>query len=251
MTAFVFKIIAMISMTIDHCAAMFMLPKAFEIIGRLALPLYAFMIVDSYNHLKNDSRRLKKYIISIAVLAFVSEILFDFAYAGHLFYWDFQNQLLQFLLVLLVFVATEKSSNTFLNVLLWILAVLATFFLHLGYFGTDTLIMIVMKRYLDRRDKLTMNGRFFYSSLICLVFIVSSVIVNALLSSSGFMESIKSTKWLSSVIIEYGIPSIALLFFFALYNGEYGNPPRWFRIIYRYYYPAHIAILLLIMLCLM
>ena len=251
MTAFVFKIIAMISMTIDHCAAMFMLPEVFEIIGRLALPLYAFMIVDSYNHLKKDKRRLKKYIISVAMLAFISEFVFDFLYAGHLFYWDFQNQLLQFLLVLLTFVATERSGNRYLKVLLWVLAVLATFFLHLGYMGIDTVIMIVMKYYLDRRDQLTMKGRFTVSALICLVFITSSVIVNALLSKAGFIESLKNVKWLSSVIMEYGIASIALLFFFALYNGEYGNPPRWFRILYRYYYPAHLAVLLLIMFVLM
>ena len=246
MTAFVFKIIAMISMTVDHCTAMFSLPAAGALIGRLALPLYAFMIVDSYNHLRTDRGRLKKYIISVAVLAVISEFAFDFAYVGHLFFWSYQNQLLQFLLVLLVFVATEKLGNVYINALLWIMAVSATFFLRLGYLGADTVIMIIMKRYLDRRNELTMKGRFLYTFFISLVFIVSSVIVNALLSSGGFTESITNAAWLSPIVVEYGIPSVVLVFLFALYNGKYGNPPRWFRVVYRYFYPAHLAVLGLI-----
>ena len=31
--------------------------------------------------------------------------------------------------------------------------------------------------------------------------------------------------------------------FLALYNGEYGNPPKWAKTAYRIFYPAHLLVL--------
>lgn len=246
MTAFVFKVLAMVSMTLDHCAVGFGLPVAFETVGRLALPLYAFMVVDSYLHLRGDRARLTRYIRSMAVMAVITEFIFDFVRFGQLFVWEYQNQLLQFLLVLCVFVVTEKMESRPLKAFVWVVAVVATYVLRLGYFGTDTVIMIIMKAYLERREGLTLKGRFLYSMGICVAFALCALIMYALVIPGDFIQIITDPGLISYVLLTYGVAAVALVFLFAFYNGEYGNPPRWFRVLYRYYYPGHLLVLGLI-----
>ena len=58
MTSFVLKIIAMVTMIIDHSGDAFnpvLHDKSliFNAIGRIAFPLFAFMIVEGYNHTSN------------------------------------------------------------------------------------------------------------------------------------------------------------------------------------------------------
>ena len=51
MTSFILKIIALLSMLSDHCTDVFGWSAVGNDFGRLAFPLYAFMIVDSFRHL--------------------------------------------------------------------------------------------------------------------------------------------------------------------------------------------------------
>ena len=64
------KVIALLTMTIDHLG--FLLPRfnpelanVFRYIGRLALPLFCFMIVEGAIHTKN----FKKYALRLGVMA--------------------------------------------------------------------------------------------------------------------------------------------------------------------------------------
>jgi hypothetical protein len=76
----VIKIIAIIAMTIDHCAWTFFpgfrtdFPIILlHIIGRLTVPIMIFCIVEGYYHTKN----IKNYILRLFIFAFISH----FAYA--------------------------------------------------------------------------------------------------------------------------------------------------------------------------
>lgn len=82
------KIIALVSMVIDHFGVVFFPDMfTFRIIGRISLVLYAFMLVEGFFHTKN----FKKYILKIFVWAFISEIPFDLAMSGYIFNWQSQN----------------------------------------------------------------------------------------------------------------------------------------------------------------
>ena len=77
MTSFVLKIIAMITMIIDHSGDVFnplLHEKSliFNAIGRIAFPLFAFMVVEGYTHTSN----IKKYLLRLFIFALISEIPF-------------------------------------------------------------------------------------------------------------------------------------------------------------------------------
>ena len=80
MTSFVLKLIALVTMFCDHFGDAFVGHYSFfNIIGRIAFPIFAFQISEGYIHTKN----LKKYIIRLLGFAIISQIPF------HLFLKDF------------------------------------------------------------------------------------------------------------------------------------------------------------------
>ncbi len=82
------KLIALISMTIDH-TGMVLFPQYLwmRYVGRLAFPIYCFLIVEGYLHTKN----VKKYMGRLALLAVLSEIPFNLVISGAVFYRYGQN----------------------------------------------------------------------------------------------------------------------------------------------------------------
>lgn len=67
------KIIAMIAMTLDHVGA-YLLPQVtwLRIIGRLAFPIYAYMIAEGCTH----TRSMGRYLGSLAAMAAVCQIAY-------------------------------------------------------------------------------------------------------------------------------------------------------------------------------
>ena len=95
MDLFVLKLIAMLTMLADHVAVVFLsdyLPM--RIIGRVAFILYAFMMAESYRHLKDKPERIKAHLIKLAVLFLLSEIPYDLVRASKWFDPDRQNVIL-------------------------------------------------------------------------------------------------------------------------------------------------------------
>ena len=75
------KIIAVITMTIDHIGA-YLFPRItiLRIIGRIAFPIFAFMIAEGCTHTRNK----KRYLINMAILAAVCQLLF-YRFDTHIF----------------------------------------------------------------------------------------------------------------------------------------------------------------------
>src|SRR6056297_2543004 len=73
MTSFHLKLIAITTMLIDHIGAV-LFPEiiVFRIIGRLAFPLFAFLLTEGYRHTSN----LKSYLIRLGVFALISQYPF-------------------------------------------------------------------------------------------------------------------------------------------------------------------------------
>ena len=77
-------------------------------IGRLAFPIFAFMIVEGYFH----TRSVKKYMLRMLVFAVVSEIPFNLMAGGRIFYPIHQNVLWTFLIALVLIHWNEKARAT-------------------------------------------------------------------------------------------------------------------------------------------
>ena len=79
MSSLVLKITALITMIIDHYGAIFQGNIIiYRIIGRLAFPIYCFLLVEGYTHTSN----IKKYASRLIAFAIISEIPFDLAFFG-------------------------------------------------------------------------------------------------------------------------------------------------------------------------
>ncbi len=81
MTAFALKIIASICMLIDHIGAVFpaSTPYVFRLIGRIAFPIYAYLIAQGCRYTKN----IYKYLLRLGLFALISEIPFDIAFMNY------------------------------------------------------------------------------------------------------------------------------------------------------------------------
>jgi len=67
------KIIALVTMVIDHIGAyLFPQVKLLRIIGRIAFPIFAFMIAEGCRYTKNK----KRYLLNMAVLSVITYLLF-------------------------------------------------------------------------------------------------------------------------------------------------------------------------------
>ena len=117
------KIIAIITMLIDHTAAVVLnqmlkqshasssIGTAYGImrsIGRVAFPIFCFLLVEGFIHTRNQ----KKYALRLTLFALVSEIPFDLALSGEAFNWGHQNvfwTLLISLIVMMAFTYIDKN----------------------------------------------------------------------------------------------------------------------------------------------
>jgi len=230
------KLIAMITMLIDHIGLLIVYPlyqqacfvdgvdmlgasapreaqilyavyMIMRSVGRLALPIFAFMIVEGFLH----TRSVKKYIRRLAIFAIISEIPFDLAFHNELIYSRAQNVMWTFLIaVVMLYVMQKTKLNAAKAILITVCAGLLAYFCD-GGIGT---IFMIASMYLFRNSK----KHWWFGCTLSILIITTE-----------FM-------WIQL----FAIVSLALL---QLYNGERGKVNKY---VFYIFYPAHLLILALI-----
>lgn len=113
------KVIALITMFIDHVAAAIMVRffldgqflqyfSLYEVmrgIGRIAFPIYCYMLVEGLHYTRNKW----KYLSRLGILALVSEIPFDLAFQSRILELTYQNVFLTLFFGLLTLILTEET----------------------------------------------------------------------------------------------------------------------------------------------
>lgn len=140
------KVIAVVSMLIDHIGYCLLsqnpipLFTAFgktvslyylsRLIGRMAFPLFAFLLVEGFLHTHSRMR----YAIGLGVFALLSELPHDLMMRGELFYWRSQNIFFTLLIGLLgVWLIERIAEKPWLRLLGLIALYLAALLSHCEY----------------------------------------------------------------------------------------------------------------------
>lgn len=127
LSAFAVKMIAIVCMLIDHVGAVLLPEVVFlRYIGRLAFPIFCFSIAEGFSHTKSAP----KYLMRLGIFAIISEIPFNLAFHGKLFYLSGCNvfvTLFMGLLAVMLFETVMKWEGLprFVNILLALIPVAA------------------------------------------------------------------------------------------------------------------------------
>ena len=102
-------VLAMTLMLMDHLwATLFPSLDWLTCAGRIAFPIFAFMIVEGYFHTHN----FEKYVQRLFLFALLSEIPFDLMYGGTVFYPFHQNVIWTFIIGLCGIHLMERARKT-------------------------------------------------------------------------------------------------------------------------------------------
>lgn len=127
------KYIAMLSMVIDHVNKALIWPvlhsqygvlatisNVFDIVGRIAFPLFCFFIVEGFHKTKNR----KKYLLTMLLFGFISEVPFDMATTSSFWNMNWNNVMftLSFVLITIWCIDTLKDKLKERPRILWYLA---------------------------------------------------------------------------------------------------------------------------------
>lgn len=230
MSGFTIKMIAMLTMLIDHVAAI-LIPSSHwfyligRSIGRLAFPMFCFLIVQGLLHTKN----IKKYLLRLLIFAFISEIPFDFAFFNptyndeHLYHQNIYFTLFIGLLVIAIIHNFDKYCEKRLtedkmtkeklkiiklvfNIGVVMLGSLSAYVLNTDYSYAGVLMIWAFYAFKDRHE----------------ILLYSLVLINGM----------------------YGFPQILgvlSLFIIKGYNGERGYTVN--KFIFYGFYPIHLLVL--------
>lgn len=216
MNSFYLKIIAIILMLIDHLSVI--LPQEIgmicKIIGRLAFPIFAFLLVEGYFYTKN----IKKYISRLVIFGAISQI-------PYIFY--FHNGYLNIFFTLATGLVTmyisdykfhnKKDTNTEIQVILIVGIMILAEILHIEY-GIYGIMTILIFKLLKDDFKGIVRGQALINGVYCLMAFITSV------------------NWL---VLSQGLAVLALPII-KKYNNEKGKSLKYFFYVF---YPLHITIL--------
>lgn len=264
MTGFVLRIIAMVTMLLDHIGWNFIdNPMLLTWIGRIAFPCYAFLLAEGFFFVFKDRKRLLKHVSTLVLLAVISEPCYDllefWANIGNSF---MESQSIMFALLLwflgmtfteLLFPSKwEKSDKIQIkNIIVLVCAYLLIGFMNYIMKGNYNFvwprIIIAFYWYIrySRNEEKTENKwswikRFW---VLLLIFAVYLIIYFWVRSKFGGLNA-----WLDAMT-QY-LPWLAWHALAALIisfsNCKLWYHKKWFKIFYTLFYPVHAFIIGLI-----
>lgn len=185
------QLIAMMTMLIDHVGFIFFpQDKMFRIIGRIAFPIYCWLLVQGYLHTRNH----KKYMIRLFWLACISQVPYTLAL-------ERLNLNVIFTLLIALFglyAAGRLTSETQKWIALAAVFAISTFVpMDYGVYGV---LLVFIYRYLERwqmiAGHLTLELLFFFASGAHYSIQMLSILGTLLIAFPLPIRPIRLNKWL-------------------------------------------------------
>jgi len=222
MTAFALKTIALAAMLADHLAVVFpgTFPFWFRGIGRLAWPIFAYLLAEGFRHTKAP----EKFLARLFAFALISEIPYDIAMGNNIdFFADTNIFYTLFLGGTAIFLYGRHQARSGRQTMAFLAAILPTAILaeilSAEYRGIGVLFIYAMHAIQPKTVRLTALGAFALSQFIPL-------------AAAGSLGIGTKPEYL---LLPFALAAIPLL---ALYNGERGTRAKW---LFYWAYPAHLA----------
>lgn len=209
------KIIAIISMTIDHVGyAIFPGCAILRIIGRIAFILYAFLLAEGCRH----THSMRAYIGRLAMFALISQIPFTLMVANRLFLWGRQN-----VFFTLLYAACSIGAAR------WICS---------GIGGGKGKVLALLPLLVGMLLARAFQSDYSWAGVLT---VYVFYYLNGYLSLQLLAVLVLRLRqgWLQACGAAASVP-------IALYNGEKGQAPSWFKWVFYAYYPVHLFVIWLI-----
>lgn len=222
--------IAMAIMLIDHCKKVFPDVALLPSIGRIAFPIFAFLIVEGYFH----TRDLGKYAQRLLLFAVLAEIPADLMSRGQFLYEGHQNVLWTFLIGLGLIYINETAKEIGKPVLRVIAAVGTVV---VGYY-----VGMITKVDYSQAGVLTVLTFYFFrgrrwwcylGQLVSLVYLHCVELAGYMLTFTLFGQTVSFPR--------QGLALLALVPIW-LYRGEQGRKSKWFQYFCYAFYPVHMLV---------
>ncbi len=219
MSSFVLKLIAIITMLIDHIGAV-LYPEIrwLRLIGRIAFPIFAYLVAEGFYKTSD----VKKYLKRLFIFALVSQVPFYLAFKE-------PTHLNIFFTLLISLYAINKYDETKNNIYVVLPGLVAELIgADYGFYGVLT-VFIFYKYHYDFKNMA--------KNQILLNLIYSGLNVIGYMIIGG---NIGIIRILNLCLQSFSLISLILIWF---YNGERGYNLKYF---FYSFYPVHIFILYLI-----
>ncbi|MBE6031899.1 MAG: conjugal transfer protein TraX [Clostridiales bacterium] len=231
LTSMILHILAMVFMLFDHLWATIVPGNDWmTCVGRIAFPIFAFLIVEGYFHTGN----LKKYVLRLLVFALISEIPFNLVMGGRIFYPLHQNVLWTFLIAIGLIYLNEKAKHAKLprRILRGAATVIIGYFVgvitFVDFYNSGILI-VLMFYFLRGRKWWNLVGQILILAYICEE-MVGGLSYELAIGDTTFFVARQSFALLALIPI-------------WLYKGKQGPYNKGLRILYYAFYPAHLLVL--------
>lgn len=216
------KLIAIVTMFIDHLAVAGLssqmgtystLYTAMRLIGRLAFPLFCFLLVEGFSHTRN----VRKYAFRLLLFAFISEIPFDLVFNRQMFYWQYQNVFFTLFTGLVVIALMDHSKRVFHG------------FFRLVIDCSVLVAGILLAELLIRSDYGAMG-------------VLAIVFIYIFRQRGNVVAMAVSVLWLSTIQLIESASAIDIILV-KFYNGERGLNLKY---VFYAFYPVHLLLLYLV-----
>lgn len=235
-TSFSLHVLAMSFMLLDHLWATILTSQQWMTnVGRLAFPIFAFMIVEGYFRTGN----IKKYMGRLLAFALISEIPFNLMTSGGLLYPYHQNVLWTFLIAIICMIGIDKAKASNRNIAIKIISIILIVCLgwiigtitFVDYYGFGVLTVLTFYAFHQKR------WRDYLAQFIILYFINVELL-------GGFYFEV-NIFGVTLEVVQQGLALLSLPIIW-LYNGELGYHKKWWQYFCYSFYPLHMMVLYLI-----